>query len=157
MRQIHLLASEWPELAAAAGVKRKRGTRALAENDKPTAADLFAEQLGLFRGLTFEREYRFATQIGRNWRFDFAFREYHLGVEIDGVNVRRIGGELIVQGRHATITGIRGDNEKLNTATRLGWSVLRFLQSDVKPRHAIEFTLRVLEERGWKPQRGVQT
>lgn len=143
-RQITLLPSEWPELTEQGFRCRTRKGR-----DKVSPEDLFAEQLAPLPGLKFERQYRFASHIGRGWRFDFAFPAYRLAVEIDGVNVRRIGGELVVQGRHATITGIRGDHEKINTAIQLGWSVLRFLQSDVKPRHAISFTLLVLQTRGW--------
>jgi very-short-patch-repair endonuclease len=142
-RQITLLPSEWPELTESSSPRQKGGRTKLAPEE------LFAEQLSGLPALKVARQYRFAAHIGRNWRFDFAFPEYHLAVEIDGVNVRRIGGELIVQGRHATITGIRGDHEKINTAIQLGWSVLRFLQSDVKPRHAISFTLLVLQTRGW--------
>lgn len=149
-RQASLLPSEWPELAQIPGAKRRRGKAALADNDKPTAEDHFAEQLGLFADLQFVRQYHFALKAGRNWRFDFAFPAYHLAVEIDGVAVKRLEGRLVVLGRHASIDGIRGDHEKVNTAQLLGWTVLRFLQTDVKPRHAIEFTLRVLEARGWR-------
>jgi len=139
-RQLRLTVDEWPELAAAAGVPPKLGPE-----------DLFALQLEPFKDLRVERQYRFATQMGRNWRFDFCFPDFKLAVEIDGVVVRRIGKELIVGGRHGSIQGIRGDNEKINCAILLGWSVLRFLQTDVKPRHAYALTLQVLAARGWRP------
>ncbi|MGH8266225.1 MAG: hypothetical protein ACRETH_01625 [Steroidobacteraceae bacterium] len=137
-RQLHLVASEWPELAKAAGAPRS------------SAEEEFALQLAPFRGFMVCRQYLFAESIGRRWRFDFALREYLLAVEIEGVCVRRLAGELAVTGRHGTISGIRGDLEKYNTAALLGWTVLRFLQTDVRPRRAIEMTLRVLSARGWK-------
>jgi very-short-patch-repair endonuclease len=113
--------------------------------------DVFASQCRALRLPTFEQQHVFAKSIGRRWRFDFAWPAYWLAVELDGVNVRRIGRELVVTGRHASIDGIRGDHEKINTAILLGWSVLRFLQTDVKPKLAIETTMRVLAARGWKP------
>jgi very-short-patch-repair endonuclease len=138
-RQSQLLPSEWPDI----------------EPEPPRKAegpeDVFAAQCLRLRLPVFERQFAFARHIGRRWRFDFAFPDYCLAVEIDGVNVRRIGGQLVVSGRHASIEGIRADHEKLNTAAMLGWVVLRFLQTDVKPKLAVETTMRVLAARGWKP------
>lgn len=148
-RQIQLLESEWPELVELENAKPRRRRKGDPALEEPTPEDRFAEQLALFRGLEFVRQYHFALKAGRNWRFDFAFPRYQIAVEIDGVAVKRLEGRLVVLGRHASIEGIRGDYEKINTAQLLGWTVLRFLQTDVKPRHAIEFTLRVLEKRGW--------
>lgn len=112
--------------------------------------DLFASQCRAFRLPAFERELHFAQSIGRKWRFDFAFTRYKLAVEIDGVAVKRLAGQLVVLSRHSTVDGIRADNEKINSAILLGWGVLRFLQTDVKPKLAIETTMRVLAARGWK-------
>lgn len=85
----------------------------------------------------------------RMWRFDAAFLEYKLAVEIQGVVVRRIAGKIYTMGGHADVQGMRKDNEKLNTAIVLGWSVLRFLQNDIAPKHAINTTMRALAARGW--------
>lgn len=138
-KQSTLLGPDWVELAGPGKV------------DGPE--ELFASQCRSFALPEPERQHKFAKMtMGRNWAFDFAWRGYMLAVEIDGVNVRRIGGQLVVGGRHGTITGIRGDNEKINAAILLGWSVLRFLQTDVKPKIAIETTMRVLAARGWKQQ-----
>lgn len=62
------------------------------------------------------RELRFHPT--RRWRFDFAWPDQKLAVEIDG------------RGRHQTVTGVRGDCEKHNEAVRLGWRVLRFPATD---------------------------
>jgi very-short-patch-repair endonuclease len=121
------------------------------ESNRQKAANLFAMQCRAYSLPPVERELRFAkAAMGIGWRFDFAWREYMLAVEIDGVVVQRIGGKLVVGGRHATITGIREDNRKINAAILLGWHVLRFLQSDVKPKLAIDTTTRVLVARGWR-------
>jgi len=62
------------------------------------------------------REFRFAPP--RRWRFDFAWVEQKVAVEVDGGNW--------VRGRHARGAGIQRDNEKLNAAAVLGWRVLRY-------------------------------
>lgn len=135
-----MLLSEWDAFEAPAPPRKADGPE-----------DLFASQCRSYRLPRVEPQLRFAKHIGRQWRFDFAFPEFHLAVEIDGVAVKRIGKQLVVLGRHASIEGIRGDHEKINTAILLGWSVLRFLQTDVKPKRAIETTMRVLASRGWVP------
>jgi hypothetical protein len=56
-------------------------------------------------------EYKFHTV--RKWRFDRAWPELKLALEIDG------------NGRHNTIAGMANDDEKINEAIILGWSVLR--------------------------------
>lgn len=111
---------------------------------------LFASQLDQVPKLVFERQVRFAKSIKRQWRFDFAFPEYRLAVELDGVVVTRINGVIVTLGGHASIDGIRKGYEKINHAAMLGWTVLHFLQGDVAPRHAINMTLRVLAQRGWR-------
>jgi hypothetical protein len=58
------------------------------------------------------REYRFHHK--RLWRFDLAWPEIKLAIEIDG------------NGRHNTVAGMANDDEKLNEAQILGWHVLRF-------------------------------
>lgn len=118
---------------------------------RETDEDLFASQCRGHRLPAFERELMFAKSLGRRWRFDFGFRAYLVAVEIEGLAVKRLAGQLVVMGRHVTITGIADDMEKYNTATLLGWSVLRFRQADVKPKRAIEMTMRVLASRGWVP------
>jgi very-short-patch-repair endonuclease len=77
-------------------------------------------------------EYRFAGQLRRPttgrpymFRFDFAWPEIKLAVEVDGGTsmVRRTKrGQLIAIGSHAQDS----DYEKLNLAAELGWTVLRY-------------------------------
>jgi very-short-patch-repair endonuclease len=66
-------------------------------------------------------EYRFDI-TGRRWRFDYAWPEKSLALEVDG------GG--FVNGRHSRGTGIEKDAEKYNAALIQGWRVLR-----VTPKH----------------------
>jgi very-short-patch-repair endonuclease len=145
-----------------------------AKRAKLDPEDLFAAQCRSYRLPRVEQQHYFAKCIGRRWRFDFAFPDYKLAVEIEGLVVRRVwsaelqgGGPVTIKGyvanvtkceamtvamgRHATITGFREDTQKYNTAAMLGWTVIRFLQNDVKPGHAIEMTQRVLAAKGWKP------
>lgn len=91
-----------------------------------------------------ERELRFATEIGRHWRFDFAFPLHKLAIEIEGLIVMRVNGELICKGRHASISGFKEDCEKYAWAVVLGWRVMRFEQSQVRARTAIDMTVRAL-------------
>lgn len=59
-------------------------------------------------------EYQFCP--GRKWRFDLAWPEHRVAVEVQG--------GIWTSGRHARGRGIAGDMEKFNTATRMGWSIL---------------------------------
>lgn len=63
-----------------------------------------------------EREYQFSDK--RRWRFDFAWPENKLAVEIEG--------GIFTGGRHVRGRGYDGDCQKYNEAQLLGWVVLRF-------------------------------
>jgi hypothetical protein len=81
----------------------------------------------------FVREYPFATSIGRRWLFDFAWLAEKVAVEFEGLNIRKVGKEFVLGGRHATITGFTEDCVKYNTAQGiLGWTVLRYVASHVR-------------------------
>ena len=56
---------------------------------------------------------------GRKWRFDFAWDEYDLAVEVEGAT-------WMPNGRHTSGAGFRKDCEKYNQATLDGWRLLRF-------------------------------
>lgn len=53
----------------------------------------------------------------RRWRFDLAWPDRKLAVEING--------GVFVQGRHARGAGLLGDYEKLNAAQIAGWTCLQ--------------------------------
>lgn len=70
----------------------------------------------------FEQEYRFHAT--RKWRFDFAWPDIKLAVEIEG--------GVYTQGRHTRGKGYEGDLEKYNEAAIDGWTVLRFSTNQIK-------------------------
>lgn len=102
--------------------------------------ELFAFHCRSFKLPAFHRNHRFALSIGREWRLDFAWPEWMLAVEIEGLVVRRIGGMLITTGRHVSAEGFREDCVKYASAAILGWTVLRFEQSMVTKGEAIALT-----------------
>jgi very-short-patch-repair endonuclease len=128
-----------PAALAAAGVEPEKPI----SKAKIIAAKL-EEQIEQ-RGLgPYEREYAFANTIGRRWRFDFAWPQHKLALEIEGLIVMRIGGELVCKGRHASITGFKDDCEKYAWAAIFGWRVMRFEQSQVKDKTAIDMLVRAI-------------
>jgi very-short-patch-repair endonuclease len=78
--------------------------------------------------LPVEREYQFA--LPRKFRFDFAWPEERLAVEIDG-------GTKFGKSRHSRGEGFENDCRKLNLAAKLGWRVLRYTTAMVKSGEAI--------------------
>ena len=61
----------------------------------------------------------------RRWRFDYAYPELMIAIEIEG------GVHVI--GRHVRAQGYIGDCEKYNTAQIMGWIVLRFVPTARTP------------------------
>lgn len=80
------------------------------------------------------RQHRFCPP--RRWTWDFAWIDRALAVEIDG------GG--FVYGRHNRPGGQEKDYEKANTATLLGWRVLRFTGRMLNEDQAVPFIKQVL-------------
>ena len=89
-------------------------------------------------------EYPFSKELGRKHRFDFAFVDEKLAVEIEGNAWRVRGG-----GRHMQ----DNDLEKYNLAALLGWRVLRFSPGMLKrnPEECIQLVKNCLRKR---PRRG---
>jgi len=84
----------------------------------------------------FEREFRFHPV--RRWRFDFAFPNIMLSIEVEGITY--YGGREKL-GRHQTAKGIEADLEKYGEAMKLGWTVYRCSQRMVKSCAAIDTIL----------------
>jgi len=74
-------------------------------------------------------EYRFHPK--RRWRFDFAYPELKIAVEVEGGTWTK-GAH--VRGKHFT-----SDCEKYNNAILLGWQVFRFTTDMIKGGHALAF------------------
>jgi len=83
-------------------------------------------------------EYNFDASIGRKHRFDFAWPDFMVAVEINGNAWNVKGG-----GRH----GQDNDLEKMNIAVSMGWKVYQFspkmLQTD--PERWLEMVKRALQ------------
>lgn len=89
----------------------------------------FADQLSLAGLPVATREHRFHPK--RRWQFDFAWPVFRLAVEIEG--------GLYGKSRHTTMTGFNADCEKYNTATLMGWRVLRVTDRHIKSGEALEW------------------
>ena len=81
------------------------------------------------------REYR--AIAGRKFRFDFAWLEQRLLVEVNG--------GTYTKGAHSTGRGIARDYEKANLAVLQGWRVLTFDGKAVKSGEAVETIRKALE------------
>lgn len=66
-------------------------------------------------------EWRFCAP--RRWRFDWAWPEHLVAVEVEG--------GVFIRGRHSRGAGMLKDMEKYNRAALLGWKVLRVTPSQL--------------------------
>jgi hypothetical protein len=80
------------------------------------------------------REYQFCE---RKWRFDFAWPQEKLAVEIEGGTWSN--------GRHSRGSGYESDLLKYNRATALGWRVFRYTPTMVNVGIAINDVLEALK------------
>lgn len=79
--------------------------------------------------IRFEREWRFHPT--RMWRFDFCIPEKMLAIECEG------GVWLGAKGGHTSGKGMIRNMAKYNTASRMGWIILRFTPQQIKSGVAI--------------------
>jgi very-short-patch-repair endonuclease len=84
-------------------------------------------------------EVRFAPP--RRWRWDLAWEEYRVSVEVQG------GGH--VRGRHHRPKGYEADCEKLLAGQLKGWLVVWVTTDMVKNGSAVEWVKKALRARGW--------
>ena len=110
---------------------------------KPKPADQFAAHWAMLGAAnwegeeypTFEKEYTFdkrenrmvgySMHKSREWRFDFAWPDVLVAVEIDG------GVFMPKGGRHNRGATYALDCEKLNTAIAMGWVVFRLTDREI--------------------------
>ena len=81
-------------------------------------------------------ELRFAPP--RRWRFDFAWPEYKVALEIQG--------GIWIGGRHSRGAALVKEWEKLNTAAEMGWRVVYCQPKDCCKIETLEMLRRVLWE-----------
>lgn len=82
-----------------------------------------------------ERELVFHPR--RKWRFDFAWPDVQIGVEVEG--------GVWTRGRHTRSSGFIDDCEKYNAAAELGWRVFRFPGTEVQSGDAACMMIEVLK------------
>lgn len=91
---------------------------------------LLDQQMRLCHLPVFVTEYRFDNRdCPRNWRFDFAWPDRHVAVEVEG--------GVWSQGRHTRGQGFISDTEKYNAAVMQGWRVLRYTRDAIESGRAI--------------------
>lgn len=76
-------------------------------------------------------EHPFSKELGRKHRFDLAWKDRMLALEIEGGIWTRGGG------RHNRGSGYLRDIEKYNLAAQLGWKVLRCTPQDINTGKAL--------------------
>jgi very-short-patch-repair endonuclease len=76
-----------------------------------------------------QQEYRFHPK--RKWRFDFAWPDRMLALECEG--------GAWIGGRHTRGGGFIADCEKYNTATLMGWRVLRVVEDQIRKGRALRW------------------
>jgi len=69
-----------------------------------------------------EQEYKFCKD--RKWRFDFAYPDLKIAVELEGA--------VWTQGRHTRGQGFINDTIKYNNAVVNGWKVLRYTSETIQ-------------------------
>lgn len=72
-----------------------------------------------------------AFRADRKWRFDFAWLEAQVAMEVEG--------GIWTQGRHTRARGFTADIEKLNTAALDGWLVLRVTGEHIRSGMALQW------------------
>ena len=100
----------------------KRGGKVESEGESLLSLQLKALKIA------FEREFKFCQD--RKWRADFHMVGKMILIEVEG--------GIWSNGRHTRAKGYLGDMEKYNSATALGYQVIRFSTEQVKSGLAIQ-------------------
>jgi len=83
-----------------------------------------------------ELEYKFDRW--RKWRFDFAWPQFHVALEVEG--------GIFTGGRHSRGAGMKKDMEKYNSAAALGWRVLRIMPQDLCMQDTVDMILKTIRQ-----------
>jgi very-short-patch-repair endonuclease len=89
------------------------------------------------------RELVFAKSVGRKWRFDFAWLDRKVALEVEG--------GTWVNGAHNRGAHFESDAEKYNTGLLMGWLVLRVTAEMVTDGRALAFVERALARKPDRP------
>lgn len=111
--------------------KKKRTAKPPIELAGPDALQLLCKANGL---LMPKREYRFDDE--RKWRFDYAWLDWRIALEVDGGIFGRgkpcPACKRRRAGAHSSVKDMLKDIEKMNVAQLRGWKVMRCIPDDVK-------------------------
>jgi very-short-patch-repair endonuclease len=102
------------------------------------AEELLAMQIRAIKLWEPVREYKFDSI--RKWRFDFAWPNLRLAIEIEG--------GIWTGGRHTRGKGFLDDCSKYNQAALAGWMVLRFPTEQIQSGEALRFIEVALKLKG---------
>lgn len=97
--------------------------------------DVFCQVAKKEVGVEPVKEYQFCES--RKWRFDYAFVEAKVALEVEG--------GVHTGGRHIRPKGFMGDMEKYNTAATLGWRLLRCTPATLLSRSTLEMIKKTVE------------
>lgn len=86
-------------------------------------------------------EYRFAREVGRQFRADLAWPASRLLVEIEG-------GSWLLHGHHGYGDAFESDCAKYNYANLLGYTLLRFTYRMIRDGRAHQFMKQFAERKG---------
>ena len=75
-----------------------------------------------------EREFRFHPV--RKFKFDYAFKEYKVALELEG--------GVFTKQAHGSVTGVLRDIEKYSLAASLGWRIVRCIPSKLNTSKTIQ-------------------
>lgn len=103
------------------GDKAPQKPRKLTKKPAPPQRDMFTALVESELHTQCVKEYRFHPV--RQWRFDYALPMQKVALEVEG--------GVWTQGRHTRPQGFLGDIEKYNTATVMGWRVVRCVPDDL--------------------------
>lgn len=135
-KQLALLLESNPDLRVSADVAPHR--RFSVPPLSSPLADRFEALLVLLNAPPFVKEYRFHP--GRRWRFDYAWPNRRVAVELHGATW--------AQGRHVRGNGFREDREKINAAQAAGWRVFELTKEMITLENC-EMILSALEGKPW--------
>lgn len=102
--------------------------------------DLFTKICKAELGVDVIKEHKFYE--GREWRFDYAIPSNMLAIEVEG--------GAWSNGRHTRGSGFIKDMEKYNTATSMGWRLLRVIPDELLTSKTLELIKKTLKLKQWE-------
>lgn len=123
----------------------------MAKKQAKSTTDLFTRILKTDLKIEAVKEHRFHPV--RMWRFDYAIPDKMIAVEVEGgvfkarsfVDKKTGFIKTTTGGRHTSGAGFLKDMEKYNTATSMGWRILRVTPDTLHSRATIDLIRKTLE------------